>query len=516
MTEPAKILVVDDNSTSRMKMRMAVRNLGHVAQVAENGAVALQMLRDDPFDAVLLDIVMPEVDGYGVLQALKADEDLRDIPVIVISSLDDEMDSVVKAIGLGAEDFLPKNFDPMLLKARLGSSLARKRFRDQERDYIKRVGRLTEAAQVLEAGSFTPQELFIDDIADRDDALGRLAAVFRAMAQDIYERERRLSRSVLMLKGTLLVLATGAVWGLTPALSRVAATAGAHPLGLAVWVNGLAALMCLVVVAFRGGMPRPTLSQLGFFALWALIAGVAHRLTTFVVAGHVEATMISLISSLQGFMVFALAAAISLERASVRRLTGHGIGFLAVTGVVLTHSVNATGARLDVWLLMAVLLPLLLALQKILLAKRRPKGIDVFASVGLMLALSTVMLFPAALASDSLLALSLSPGTLELTVLVLAAATAGAVLLAVQLVESAGAVFASQAAYAMAFGGIVWGMLLLGEGLSPLAWGALALILVGLYLVEPRSEGQFRHSLSLKGKRKATTVQHEQVGQAGN
>jgi CheY-like chemotaxis protein len=501
MAEPATILVVDDNSTSRMKMRMAVRNLGHLAEVAENGAVALQMLRDGPFDAVLLDIVMPEVDGYGVLQALKADEDLRDIPVIVISSLDDEMDSVVKAIELGAEDFLPKSFDPVLLKARLGSSLAKKRFRDEERDYIKRVGRLTEAAEVLEAGSFTPQELNIDDIAERDDALGRLATVFGDMARDIYERERRLSRSVLMLKGTLLVLATGAVWGLTPALSRMATTAGAPPLGLAVWVNGLAALMCLLVVVFRGGLPRLTLSHFGFFAVWALIAGVGHRLITFLVAGHVEATMISLIGSLQGFIVFALAAAISLERASVRRLTGHGIGFLAVAAVVLTHSVNAPGAHLDVWLLMAVLLPLLLGLQKILLATRRPKGIDVFASVGLMLAISTAMLFPAALASDSLLALSPLPGSLELTVLVLAAATAGAVLLAVQVVGTAGPVFASQAAYAMAFGGIVWGMLLLGEGLSPLAWGALAFILVGLYLVEPRTEGEFRHSLSIKRNR---------------
>ena len=505
MTQPARILVVDDNSTNRMKMRMAVRNLGHSAEVAENGAMALQMLRDEAFDAVLLDIVMPEVDGYEVLQALKDDEDLRDIPVIVISSLDEEMDSVVKAIELGAEDFLPKTFDPVLLKARLGSSLTKKRFRDEERDYIKRVGRLTQAAEVLEAGSFTPQDLRIDDIAERDDALGRLAAVFGNMAQDIYERERRLNRSVLMLKGTLLVLATGAVWGLTPALSRMAATAGAHPLGLAVWVNGIAALMCLLVVVFRGGLPRLTLPQLGFYALWALIAGVAHRLTTFLVAGHVEATMISLIGSLQGFIVFAITAAIGLEVARLRRLTGHGIGFLAVAVVVLTHSVNPTsaGAGLDIWVLAAALLPLLLALQNVWLAARRPRHIDIFASVGLMLALSTAMIFPAAVASDALLPLSPSPGRLELAVLVLAAATAGAVLLAVQLVDTAGAVFASQTAYAMTFGGIVWGMLLLGEGLSPMAWGALVFILVGLYLVEPRTEGEFRHSLSIRRKRKS-------------
>jgi drug/metabolite transporter (DMT)-like permease len=213
--------------------------------------------------------------------------------------------------------------------------------------------------------------------------------------------------------------------------------------------------------------------------------------------------MISLIGSLQGFIVFALTAAIGLEVARLRRLTGHGIGFAAVAVVVLTHSVSPTSAGVDIWVLAAALLPLLLALQNVWLAARRPRHIDIFASVGLMLALSTAMIFPIAAASDSLLALSPSPGRLELAVLVLAAATAGAVLLAVQLVDTAGAVFASQTAYAMTFGGIVWGMLLLGEGLSPLAWGALVFILVGLYLVEPRTEGEFRHSLSIKGKRKS-------------
>jgi hypothetical protein len=345
------------------------------------------------------------------LQALKADEELRDVPVIVISSLDDEMDSVVKAIELGAEDFLPKTFDPVLLKARLGSSLAKKRFRDEERDYIKRVGRLTEAAEVLEAGSFTPQDLRIDDIAERDDALGRLAAVFGNMAQDIYERERRLNRSVLMLKGTLLVLATGAVWGLTPALSRMAATAGAPPLGLAVWVNGLAALMCLLVVVFRGGLPRLTLPQLGFYALWALIAGVGHRLITFLVAGHVEATMISLIGSLQGFIVFALAAAISLERRQCPAADGsrdriscrHGRGADTLgerPGRAPGHLAPDGRAAAAV----------ARAPEDVCWQHGAPRHIDIFASVGLMLAISTAMLFPAALASDSLLALSLSPG----------------------------------------------------------------------------------------------------------
>ncbi|MEM7253446.1 MAG: response regulator, partial [Pseudomonadota bacterium] len=103
-SEQATVLVVDDNSTSRIKMRLAVRALGHDVEVAEDGAKALDALRTRDFDAVLLDIVMPEVDGYDVLRSMKSDSTLRDIPVIVISALDDQTESVVQAIELGAED----------------------------------------------------------------------------------------------------------------------------------------------------------------------------------------------------------------------------------------------------------------------------------------------------------------------------------------------------------------------------------------------------------------------------
>ncbi|MEZ5865361.1 MAG: response regulator [Geminicoccaceae bacterium] len=254
-SEPALVLVVDDNSTNRLKMRMAVRHLGHAVDVAEDGAKALEALRAKSYDAVLLDIVMPEVDGFDVLHALKNDPDLTDIPVIVISALDDETQSVVRAIELGAEDFLPKDFNPVLLNARLGASLAKKRFRDQEREYLRRVEQLTEAAGVLESGSFSPDDLKLDALTDRGDALGRLAAVFRDMAEEIYARELRLKRAVQTLQGSFLVIAVGVVWGLTPALARMASGLGSNPLGLALWVNGIAGTFYLIVAAWRGACP---------------------------------------------------------------------------------------------------------------------------------------------------------------------------------------------------------------------------------------------------------------------
>jgi serine phosphatase RsbU (regulator of sigma subunit) len=132
MTDGAgHILIVDDHKTNRIKMSFAVKKLGHTVDNAENGRQALEMLRTQAFDLVLLDIVMPEMNGYQVLEQMKKDQDLRDIPVIVISA-ETEMAKVVKGIELGAEDYLPKSFDPALLKARVEASLRTKWLRDFE------------------------------------------------------------------------------------------------------------------------------------------------------------------------------------------------------------------------------------------------------------------------------------------------------------------------------------------------------------------------------------------------
>jgi DNA-binding response OmpR family regulator len=167
--------------------------------MAEDGRQALEMLRAQPFDLVLLDIVMPELDGYQVLEQMKADSALRDIPVIVISA-EQELDSVVKGIELGAEDYLPKTFDPILLKARINACLEKKRFRDHEIEYLHQVERLTEAAAVIEAETFNLNSLNLESVTARPDALGRLARVFQRMAREVYAREQHLKQQVQELR----------------------------------------------------------------------------------------------------------------------------------------------------------------------------------------------------------------------------------------------------------------------------------------------------------------------------
>ena len=132
---PAEVLVVDDTPENRDLLMRRLAKEGHAVTLAVNGREALERLRERPFDLVLLDIMMPEVSGFDVLEQVKADESLRHIPVVVISALSD-VDSVVRCVQLGAEDYLFKPFNTVLLKARIAASLEKKRLRDRERQVL--------------------------------------------------------------------------------------------------------------------------------------------------------------------------------------------------------------------------------------------------------------------------------------------------------------------------------------------------------------------------------------------
>jgi putative two-component system response regulator len=128
------ILVVDDNETNRAMLSRRLAAQGYAVTTAEDGPSALRLLQTQPFDLVLLDIMMPGMDGYEVLQRLKQDQLLRHLPVIVITAVDD-VDSTVRCIEMGAEDHLHKPFNPTLLRARVGACLEKKRLYDQEQGY---------------------------------------------------------------------------------------------------------------------------------------------------------------------------------------------------------------------------------------------------------------------------------------------------------------------------------------------------------------------------------------------
>lgn len=159
-TLPGRLLVVDDNKVNRLLLGRGLEQQGHQVAFAENGRHALEMLHESEFDLMLLDIQMPEMDGYQVLEKLAADLDLRDLPVIVTSSLED-LDSVVRCIEMGAEDYLTKPVNPVLLRARIGAGLEKKRLRNQQRELIRRFA-TAEVAHDLEESGFTLGGRFIE------------------------------------------------------------------------------------------------------------------------------------------------------------------------------------------------------------------------------------------------------------------------------------------------------------------------------------------------------------------
>lgn len=149
----ARLLVADDNKVNRLLLARNLELQGHQVALAENGRVALDKLRQEVFDLVLLDMEMPEMTGFEVLEHLQADPALRDLPVVVTSSLEGEA-HVVRCLQLGAEDVLKKPVNPVILRARIGSSLEKKRLRDQQKALISRFT-ASEVAQDLQAEGFS-------------------------------------------------------------------------------------------------------------------------------------------------------------------------------------------------------------------------------------------------------------------------------------------------------------------------------------------------------------------------
>ncbi len=145
------LLVVDDNKVNRLLLGRGLEQQGHTVAFAENGVQALAMLRSRPFDHVQLDIQMPEMDGYQVLEQITTDLHLRDIPVIMTTATD-ELDSVVRCIELGAEDYLTKPVNPVLLRARINASLEKKHLRDQQRELVRKFATAEVAEDLQESG----------------------------------------------------------------------------------------------------------------------------------------------------------------------------------------------------------------------------------------------------------------------------------------------------------------------------------------------------------------------------
>jgi MinD-like ATPase involved in chromosome partitioning or flagellar assembly/DNA-binding response OmpR family regulator len=194
------ILVVDDNSSDRDLLARQLTKQGYMVATATNAQQALRLLKAVPCDLILLDVVMPEVNGLELLQQLKQDEHFGHIPAIAISALD-AFDVAVRCIELGAEDYLQKPFDPVLLIAKIATCLEKKRLRDRELRYLQQVERLIAAAAAIETKTFNPDTL--NDLSQHPHKLGQLARVFQSMAREVNSREQLLEQQIQLLQTSI-------------------------------------------------------------------------------------------------------------------------------------------------------------------------------------------------------------------------------------------------------------------------------------------------------------------------
>ncbi|WP_431298612.1 response regulator [Tabrizicola sp. BL-A-41-H6] len=481
------MLVVDDNTMSRRKIAMAVRNLGHEWIEVDSGEAALDFLRGNDVDLVLLDIVMPGLDGFGVLEAMRADARLASVPVLVISGMDSDTDSVARAIDLGATDFLPKDFSAVIFRARVEACIEKKRLRDAELDYLAQVERISSAAAMMEEKAFHPKNLGLEAVALRHDSVGRLARVFSEMALQVYDRERALIRSVRTAKGFVLLILAGVTGGLMVPMSALLFAQIPMATGLSFWGDLLPGILCLGGAALMGRVGTLSRQTLAFLLVWAVL-NVASSVILFEATGRVSGIILSITLAFQGLGVFVIAAVLRMEDASWRRFLGLLIG---LAGAVVLIAVRETAGGMNPWLwvLFAISIPVLWAITDILIAARESQStMNPIAGLGVMYLLSAALTLPIALSQGHMFMLSPNLGTPFWLILLNAVIDAFNYILYVLLVLVAGAVFASQAAYVTTLAGIFWSILLLGERMTSGASIALALIFAGLLVVGPKSE----------------------------
>lgn len=498
-------LIVDDDSMSRKKISAALQSLGVAHKTAKDGAQALAMMEAGAFDLILLDIVMPQMDGFEVLKEMQRQASLRDIPVLVISSLD-ETEDTVRALELGAVDFLPKNFAKAILKARVEASLEKKRLRDLEKSYLEDVSALTQAAHDLQKGRATPEELTLATVAGRRDGLGTLARVFSELAVDMHARERRARQRFNLMQGAFLILIMGMTWGLVPALSKIlVGGGGTNPIGTAAWV-AVVTLTCIIgVMLMLGVRPRFTSRSMRFGLIAGLFAGVLPQVALFWVSGHIPGIVLSITLAMESLIVFGIAATLRLEAPSTTRLAGLLVGLVAVLIIMFTTE-EAEGIGVPLWVLAGLVVPLSYAVESILVASMpSEKNQSALELLFFIMLGSSIWGWTAAILTGSVINPSQADQATVLLIAaigVLSAISNGSYVLTIR---KMGAVFASQYAYVVTIMGVGWSVILLGERLTTWVLVALGCVLLGMFMVRPKEEAvAFSELLTDDGEPEAT------------
>lgn len=285
-----------------------------------------------------------------------------------------------------------------------------------------------------------------------------------------------------------LLISTGSAWGVTFSLARIAASAGAHPIGLTLWQGLLGGLLLLALAAARRRPPAVSRHHLRFYLVCGLLGTVIPSILYFYAASRVPAGVLSITIALVPILTFAAALLLGIDRLAWGRAAGLFAGLAAVLLIVLPEG-SLPDPAMAAWVLLAVVSALCYAAEGIYVALRRPAVSDPAATVAGMLLMASAVLIPVVLVTGTFVPLGLPWGAVEWSVIGMVAVNAVAYSVFYHLIQIAGPVFATQMGYVVTIAGVAWGIVIFGEQHSVWIWGALAFMLAGLALVRPRAEG---------------------------
>ena len=475
-----RILVVDDQATQRFKLKAAVQQLGFTSDEAENGPHALQMMKNTHYALVLLDILMPDMDGFEVMSFMKRDRRLRDIPVIVISALEGEMGSVVHAIEMGAEDFLPKQFDQVLLAARLDSALESRRARDREREQQIHVEKLTQAAAIVESQIVNPDVLQLQDTSARSDDIGKLSRVFVQMTRRIHSREAQLYKQIRMARTGSLLIGIGLVGGSCAALAKEAVQQQPHPLGIVLWVNLFCACICLPIAAHRQSIRRPSAVMLRSI----LLLGVFTLLVEVPIlwaAQTLPAAIIVLIMAIESLLLIVLLLVTRAEHASLSRIVRVLWGIAAIVIAIVGARSEFSAEQMTAAAVLTVA-PLAVVMRTFYWQKSTHQPHDTFLLVGSSALAAALLIAPLAMYLGDLVSLVTVPDNNDRLILVIAlltVVTAGTTAMRITLNRLSGPLLSARASLVIMMAGLIWSYVLHRDLLPDWGWLCCVLLMLG-------------------------------------
>jgi len=487
----ARILIVDDQLTHRLKTLHAVQALGHSAETADSGASALARLKEHRFDLVLLDILMPDMDGYEVMQFMQNDQGLADIPVIVVSALESEMKAVVRAVEMGADDVLPKHFDAVLLSARLDSALQRRTSRLREQLTREHMSTLMAAASKVELNGTRPEMLRLESIWSRPSAVGQLARVFVQMTGEVQSRDRQLQKQLDGFRTLALASVAGIVLGLGAALASSVSVATDNVANLATVVSIASALICLSTLLWRRPQ-EPLVHLLRLGAALAVLSGLLGLLPLLWLSTQLPASVVAGVLPLELAAALVLRTALSHEKLHSNETLA--IGLCVIGGICLIVMPTGSTVPWSAAMGIAAVLPAigfaatahyLSATGSLPADASTATTSDTLAIVGIAATLFTLVLLPYVLVhgeANELLALVQRPGPLisatALSIVMLAVVLVTGVTLRMLLAHQSSVVAVAVSMLCVMLATPAWTALLLSQQPSP--WIAVPLVIYAL------------------------------------